>query len=431
MASILPMNPEAAEQNNILVEKANRLHKVIVNIALVFVVFYLLVNLYIENYTDSLVLAVLLPVVVIAAYLNRRGLIFASKSLNLAALCVALAFVAVFDGNESFGLIWFIPVMLGTLIVFQGAERKIGITLAGLSFILLIILIVIDVKFPGKNEFTPIQLQVERVLNLAGAAAIALLEVWFILRISNKINEDLLVQKQTVDCMNAELRQTISTRDKVTSVISHDVRGPVAMISSALSLISEEQTLSKEDQQLVNEIRKSAGATVELIDNLLYWSGNQSNQIRFNPEPVPLADLKAMVRDFMSLHAVKDIEIVKVIPETESVIADRVMLQCILRNLYSNAVKFTSAGGKITIAAQPTNQGVRISISDTGIGMTESTRTKLLGGEQFSTRGTSRESGYGLGLQLVREFLKFHAVDLQIDSDQQTGSRFYFTLPRA
>jgi signal transduction histidine kinase len=178
-------------------------------------------------------------------------------------------------------------------------------------------------------------------------------------------------------------------------------------------------------------INISAVQTLRLLENLLEWAKSQTGKILFNPIPINLSEL--FNEEFIMLNDMstgKNIELKSSFPDDLTVIADKNMLKTILRNLISNAIKFTHKNGKVEVKAIIDNKQVEISVSDSGIGMTKETMAKLFRIDaNLVTRGTENEKGTGLGLFLCKEFVEKHGGKIWVESESGKGSVFKFVLP--
>lgn len=240
------------------------------------------------------------------------------------------------------------------------------------------------------------------------------------------INEELTQQKEELEIANA-------TKDKFFSIIAHDLRSPFNGFLGLTEIMAEElSSLSLTDiQNLALSMKKSANNLHHLLENLLQWSQLQKGALRFNPEVCRLRSLAEVSIAVITEPAKnKGIKLVNKIPEGLDVLADCNMLQAIIRNLASNALKFTPKGGKITISAQSLeDDGIEVSIQDTGIGMNPDLLSKLfLIDEKISRKGTNDEPSTGLGLILCKEFVEKHQGMIWVESEVGKGSIFYFTI---
>lgn len=254
--------------------------------------------------------------------------------------------------------------------------------------------------------------------------------------LQHKVDEQTLELKQTNEKLqdkNEELQTTNSEKDKFFSIISHDVRGPLSSFLQLTEIMAEGlNSYSLNEIQQINEaMRSSASNILELLGNLLEWARMQRGLIDFNPELLSISNLltESMEMINQSAHN-KSITITVDLPEELSVMADKNMIGSVIRNLTSNAVKFTKKGGKVNIKAQKTeNNSIKFSVSDTGIGMNEEVVNNLFRIDTNNRRqGTEGEPSTGLGLLLCKDFVEKHGGRIWAESEVGKGSTFYFTI---
>jgi len=230
-----------------------------------------------------------------------------------------------------------------------------------------------------------------------------------------------------------ELKESNATKDKFFSIIAHDLKSPFNSIFGFSELLLENyrEYDEKEIEDSLNVIRKSSRQAYDLLENLLVWSRSQTGKIDFNPETFALSqgisDTLAIVQ---STAGKKNIQIINNIQEPCLVYADKNMLNTILRNLLANAIKYTPRNGNITIESQNYNSNIELSVKDNGIGIPQQNLTQLFRiDSKYSTPGTEKEHGTGLGLILCREFVEKHGGQIWAESEEGKGSVFHFTLP--
>jgi signal transduction histidine kinase len=173
------------------------------------------------------------------------------------------------------------------------------------------------------------------------------------------------------------------------------------------------------------------GSVQETLDNLLQWAKSQMNGLQHVPQTFDLGIvLQKKVGLFTETAKQKQIELAYQVPPGLQVHADKEQVRLILRNLVNNALKFTPAGGRVTILAQPSGPQVEIAVADTGVGMSPGQLAKLFGPDtHFSTFGTAGEQGTGLGLLLCKEMAELNGGKISVASQPGQGSTFTFTLP--
>ncbi|EKD31589.1 MAG: hypothetical protein ACD_77C00296G0011 [uncultured bacterium] len=232
---------------------------------------------------------------------------------------------------------------------------------------------------------------------------------------------------------NGELQKLNLEKDKLFSIISHDLRGPFSSFMALTSLMAEENdSFTKEEiKEFTISLNCSASSLYRLLDNLLQWSRVQQGSIPFNPKTINLKSVALEATELIKQNAEeKNIEFVIDIPEEILVNADNNMLQSIIRNLVSNAIKFTSQGGRVTLSAGiKAEDKIEIIVEDNGIGMSKEMMESLfyLNVETGRT-GTDGEPSTGLGLIICKEFIEKHNGTLSIESEIKKGSRFIITL---
>ncbi|HSI89506.1 MAG TPA: ATP-binding protein [Adhaeribacter sp.] len=246
-----------------------------------------------------------------------------------------------------------------------------------------------------------------------------------------------LIEKQEeINRLNEKLQQHNNYKDKLLSVIAHDLVNLI--FNNALvmrSIIRNGHTLSKEEiLKRVEKTKDNNKSIQDLLQNLLMWALAQFNAVSFNPANLQLESELLKVTENLHLQAFnKGIELKLDIPENYLIKADANMLQTILRNLISNAIKFTDGAKTITISATKKGKKVFLAVTDQGTGMKPARIRQILGGNQEESCdpafGTNGEKGSGLGLQLCKDFIKQHGGKLQIKSRLGRGSTFSFSVP--
>jgi signal transduction histidine kinase len=261
---------------------------------------------------------------------------------------------------------------------------------------------------------------------------------------SNKLllqkNDEITLQKETIlekaralDEKNKELQGINEIKDKLISVIAHDLKNPFNSISGYSEiLISRFDSYSKSEIiSFLRVIHENSAKGNMLLDNLLQWSRLRTNTLQFFPVE---QSLNKLILDelFFIQHIAneKDIRILTSIRDDVNVFADSNMLKTVIRNLVSNALKFTRSNGTITIAARNSNDSIVISVSDTGMGIEPTVKQKLFTGEVgITTANEKGEMGTGLGLMICKDFVDYHKGRIWVESELGEGSTFIIDLP--
>lgn len=243
------------------------------------------------------------------------------------------------------------------------------------------------------------------------------------------LHYDLSQQKN----IQQQLLEVNATKDKFFSIVAHDLRNPFSAILGFSGLIDEECKNSNFDniQEYNTYILQSARSGYNLLVNLLDWSRIQNGKIKFNPNSFNLyQSVKSLFVSFNASINEKKQEFQILFPADFTIYADRLMIETILRNLISNAIKFTPQGGIISLSAAKTKGETRIAISDTGVGISPDKVARLFKIEEsFSTAGTKNEVGTGLGLVLCKDFIKQHKGTLSVASELNKGTTFTILIP--
>ncbi len=256
----------------------------------------------------------------------------------------------------------------------------------------------------------------------------------------NDLQRQLIKKKHHLECAlkdlndaNCKLEELNATKDKFFSIIAHDLRNPFNSIIGFCSLL-QEQIRQKDYESLeeyVEIIANSSEKTLALLINLLEWAQSQTGKMEFKPEEIDMMALVTEAVDLAKDYAgQKSISILKELPENALVYADKAMISTILRNLISNALKFTEDGGTVVVSVEFDANEMYVAVADNGVGMTKDTLDKLFNIEEnHSTAGTHNEKGTGLGLILCQEFVAKHGGNIRVESEPGKGSKFIFSLP--
>jgi two-component system sensor histidine kinase/response regulator len=240
--------------------------------------------------------------------------------------------------------------------------------------------------------------------------------------------------RKAMEGLNRKLTEANDTKDKMFSIISHDLLGPFGNIRESLEMIASGQVEmdNTEMQTFIKAIWNSTSNAYALLENLLYWARNQQGRMVYMPKMLNMNQLIHENYELLSGMAKnKNITLKTNLISTFEVYADKNAVKTILRNLVSNAIKFTEPGGAITTKVNACgNDFLEISVSDTGIGMDKETAGNIFSKFKNDPRwGTKGEKGVGLGLVITKEFVEKHQGKIWVKSEVGNGSTFKFTLP--
>ena len=267
-------------------------------------------------------------------------------------------------------------------------------------------------------------------------SAVALLYVLIIIN-ARRINLKNIILEKKVDEKTREiidqakvLQELNTTKDKLFSIISHDLRGPIGMMKAVVDLMKNPAMSEHEVRSFSVELSEHLLVTGHLLNNLLFWSKTQMQGIRSAPTHFDLQEIAVEnCRLFKALVDSKGIRLINEIRPCSAVYADRDIIKMVLRNLINNAIKFTGSGGEIVISAVKTEDHMEIAVKDTGIGISSDEISRIVRKQVFHKPDTEGQLGAGLGLMLCMELIEKDGGFLEIESEPGKGSRFSVKIP--
>ena len=229
-----------------------------------------------------------------------------------------------------------------------------------------------------------------------------------------------------------ELLAMNKLKDRLFSIISHDLRGPLINLNDIIKMLNEGMITEEEFKSFVPQLSKNIGYTTGLLENLLFWSKSQLQGEVVKPVYFNLKEVSVNILHLFenTIHE-KDILIENNIQLTCKVYADKDMIQLVVRNLISNAVKFSKRGGSIKLTSRTEGNYTILCVTDTGVGISETDQKKLFEQETFTTRGTDNEQGTGLGLLLCKDFIEKNGGSIWVESEIGKGSKFCVRIPNS
>ena len=327
-------------------------------------------------------------------------------------------------------------ILYGILAVFF--IRDIGYMIFSISFSMIsyFILTVVLKKYPYQLE----------QINYAGYLlnqALAIIYIFYGLYLIKKENanyqasmqiNNAVLQKNNDEIQKQaqELDQLNSLKNKLFSVISHDLKAPMYALRNMFDDMQRQDMPASEIKSLIPDIKNDLNYTVSLMDNLLQWAKSQMQAHTVNADTHNIKEMIDEVMQVLYLQAeAKKIHIENKVADGYNIWADRDMINLVLRNLISNAIKFSPSGAKISIGTYDQSQFTEIYVKDSGKGISKEEMKKIGGQEFYTSNGTAQEQGTGLGLLLCKEFLAKNNGQLRIQSEPGKGSVFSFILPKA
>jgi len=246
-----------------------------------------------------------------------------------------------------------------------------------------------------------------------------------------QINALLLLHQEEQERRSKELEQLNEVKDKFFSIISHDLRSPINALAGLMDLLDKGAIAPHELPSAIKELRVRFNHTRSLMNNLLDWTVLQMDKMNLQAANVQLHKLVEENIELMGSIQNKKIKMVNSVPENAIGYADSNTINLVIRNLMTNAIKFTNDGGEIIVTGEPKGNDWVISVRDNGIGMSDDIQKKLFDKiNPYSTRGTANEKGTGLGLILCKEFVEKNGGRIWVESKENAGSTFWFTVPK-
>ncbi|MBI9073751.1 MAG: HAMP domain-containing histidine kinase, partial [Melioribacteraceae bacterium] len=245
-------------------------------------------------------------------------------------------------------------------------------------------------------------------------------------KIKNKTLEILKINEQKLIEENA-------TKDKFFSIISHDLKSPFGSILGITQmLVSDYDELTDDEiKEMIHLLRNSSVKVFDLLEGLLEWAQTQTGRMEYKFENIDLYEQSTKTIELLKTNAQnKNIFLKNGVEENTIVFADKRATETVLRNLIANAIKFTKPDGIIKVETEKRDSEIAISVTDSGIGMSEEDKNKLFKIEvHHTTVGTNNEAGTGVGLILCKELVEKHGGKIWVESELGVGSKFIFTLP--
>jgi signal transduction histidine kinase len=240
------------------------------------------------------------------------------------------------------------------------------------------------------------------------------------------------IQKSNLEQKNKELLELNQVKDKLFTVITHDIRQPLVTMVSLMDLLEDDiEELSSDSNKIIQDVKQQIHHSYSMVDSLLDWCKNQRSGFSFQPHYWELHETVCETVDLLRSEAeAKGIKIINTITPGMDVFIDKAMFDLVLRNILTNAIKFTGKDGFIRIKAVKKIEKVIIAIQDTGVGIDQTKIQELLNAKNVNpTIGTAGEKGIGLGLQLCKDFIHRNGGDLWAESMIGKGSTFYIAVP--
>jgi signal transduction histidine kinase len=310
-----------------------------------------------------------------------------------------------------------------------------GITISGLRFrigllyeLFLFSSFIVYANYISKNEFLSSQ-----ILNLFTNIILGIMTGYTLERLRRTSyfkNEKILSQNIVIRSKNEKLKALIHSKNKLISILSHDLKSPINSLKSLLDLSKTGDVTQQEFDIFVSQISERMELTQNLIDNILLWAKSQVSGAYLNPYPFSLKELTmnniALYKEFATK---KNIEL-SISNGTDIIVnAHQESINMVIRNLISNSIKFTPEQGAIKIEIKENGNYAEFHIKDSGVGISEENIPKLFEYENYTTLGTNQEKGSGLGLAICKDFILKNKGKIWVESQPNIGTTFKFKIP--
>jgi two-component system sensor histidine kinase/response regulator len=352
--------------------------------------------------------------------LNAAVAVFAIVS-NL--LCCATYFAT--EGFGSVNLFTFILIIFLLSFITTKKQLKLWIPL---NILLVIALFVLEYYYPDLAQ----PLYKTKQYKLIDVAQTWVEVVVMIAIITMYIQNNYNREKELAKSRLVALEEINDTKNKLFSIVAHDLRAPLASIENYLSILNKIDLLPEEKKAIEQNLLASTKQTSEMLQNILHWSKDQMLGISANLSPIFLNEtLSQTIVLQQTLAQEKNIVLDYLINPNIKVIADPDMLQLIVRNLLNNAIKFSSSGNSITLSVEEKNNKCLIIIRDTGIGISEDLGSDIFSLKNKGTYGTHKEKGVGLGLMLAKNYIELQNGEIWYENNSTAGTTFFVSLASA
>lgn len=271
-----------------------------------------------------------------------------------------------------------------------------------------------------------------QILTILGIFLLGALLVLFLFNRQRKSHNDLLQEKNTqIEAQKEELTLLNASKDKLLSIISHDLRSPINQVKTLLQLVHSQNLSQNDFVEITQKLQKKVNILSDSLENVLHWANSQLQGETVNKEILQVEEhVNEVIQLYESLLVEKELAMQVNIPAHLVIHVDREHLKLALRNLIANAIKFSHKGSNIQIMAQELDKQVHISIIDEGVGMSKEQIDALFHSHTtISTLGTNKEHGTGIGLRLSKEFIEKSGGKIQVTSQKGEGSSFTIIIP--
>jgi len=372
-------------------------------------------------------------------YLSRFKKKFALSVITYAIfIYVVLILNYIYDGGINGPILNLFGLTLVFLIAFS--HKKYAPIYVLLHITVACILCYVEYYYPNIITY-PYKTKADQVSDVLGTFIMAILFLYFTInyilsnyRIEKQLAEkraiELDLQHQQIVAQKQKLEQLNEEKNKLFSIISHDLRSPVNSMQGYLELMLDSDLSAEESEHMKQELLDLTKNTSHMLQNLLLWSQAQMKGAGLQLKPVHLKDILTKATEYQKSIAIKKGIALEIKPFTDKLIyADSDMLELVIRNLVNNAIKFTPSGGQIGVEVKNIGDNTEISVMDNGIGINKDKQQELFKSISKSSYGTDNEKGMGLGLMLCKEYIEMQFGKISFESQEGQGSIFRVHIP--
>jgi signal transduction histidine kinase len=371
--------------------------------------------------------------------LKNYFVIFATLAATVPILSKIILFIILIKTDFGISLIYFSGIIM-MMSIMGLLIHKWKVNAVAASFIVFFYYLMIMINIPKmllESCFIPIF-----IFLIVTAIVSTIISYFFqMLNINNfvkekkmlAVNMEILMKNKIIEAQKEELAENIKLKDKFFSIIAHDLRSPFSGIMGLTDLMANdiESMTMDEIKMIADSLNKASNKTFQLLNELLDWARLQTGSVPFFPK---VQNLTELINSVIILHRPvaknKNVTIENISGNDIFAFFDFSLISTVIRNLISNAIKYSNEKGIITITAKQVNDEVIVCFNDTGIGISNDNKIKLFKiDNHISTIGTANETGTGLGLILCKEIIEKHNGKIWLESTQGVGSTFYFSLP--
>lgn len=399
-------------------KKKTQLLNVVVATGLPLNIFFVGLNLFEHNQTLAVTNALLFAGGCLILIMNSYQRFSLSRLILISMSSVLFSYEAAFFRN---GAEYYLIANLIVIIIFFN-ERKYILPISFLDCLLFIVIKIYQHTLPDTYG----AISTPRIIfNISWALVIMVLALLFFKK------EQQAYQAQ-VEEKNKELEKLNDAKQKLFSIIAHDLRSPIGQLKNSLDLVNKEYMSPEIFREISTKLSSEVDQLHNTLDNLLRWSISQFQGIKVLSEKVALADIVEKMIPLFKQPADRKNIMFQVEDVDFFILADPDHLMLVLRNLVSNAIKYSYQDSTIIIRGQTKNNRVIIEVADSGTGMNEETKTAVFSSANMvSSNGTSNEKGTGLGLKLCKEFIEKNSGQIWVESIEKKGSSFFVSLQQA